>query len=466
MLQTHLDGKCIYTFYALQTGAWYTVNSPLQNTPSLNQELAYHPIADQENEQLRQLTHLLGYLSQNSPFYKDLFQRTGIIPEAVTSFASFRALPFTTKSDMQQRNWDFLCVPQSELREYTATSGTMGNAVTIALTEHDLQRLAYNEQQSFRTAGGTPEDVFQLILTLDRQFMAGMAYYNGIRNLGGISVRSGAGLPAMQWEIAARYQSTVAVTVPSFLLSLGHWAESHGFQTADCSFRQAVCIGEPLRNADFSLNALGKSLQATWPHLDLRSTYAATELQTAFTECEARQGGHVQPDLCLLEVLREDGSPAADGEPGEVVVTTLGVTGMPVLRYRTGDVAALYTGPCTCGRNSPRLGPVIGRLGQMIKYKGTTLYPNAIYEILNEQPCIDHYVIEVYTGEFGTEELKLHVCSKEAPADCERVLKPVLQARLRVLPELCYHSKEEILAMQFPEESRKIVRFLDRRIKK
>lgn len=364
---------------------------------------------------------------------------------------------------MQRHNWDFLCVPQEKLREYTATSGTMGSPVTIALTENDLQRLAYNEEQSFKIAGGSATDIYQLILTMDRQFMAGMAYYSGIRQLGAISVRTGAGLPGMQWESAARYQSTVAVTVPSFLLSLGHWAQNHGLSTKDCSFRHAVCIGEPLRQADFSFNAIGKAIDEVWPHLRLHSTYAATELQTAFTECSAGKGGHLQPDLCLIEIIDENGLPAADGEPGEVVITTLGIEGMPLLRYRTGDVAALHHAPCSCGRKSPRLGPVIGRKGQMIKYKGTTLYPNAIYEVLNELSCIEHYVVEVYAGEHGTEELAIHLCSSQEPAHCEQIVKPLLQARLRVLPELRYHTKEEMLAMQFPEESRKIVRFIDKR---
>lgn len=429
----------------------------------MNPHLVFDPIAQQQAYQLKQLQALLHHLKSCSPFYQQLFRRENTDISRIRSLDDLRHLPFTTKADIQQHNWDFLCVPHSELREYTATSGTMGSPVTIALTEKDLQRLAYNEHQSFLIAGGQPGDVYQLILTLDRQFMAGMAYYTGIRRMGAISVRTGAGLPAMQWDIAARYQSTVAVTVPSFLLSLGHWAQNHGLATRDCSFRQAVCIGEPLRRADFSLNALGKSVQDAWPHLDLRSTYAATELQTAFTECSARQGGHLQPDLCLVEIIDEQGQPVKDGAPGEIVITTLGVEGMPLLRYRTGDVAALHQGSCSCGRQSPRLGPVIGRMGQMIKYKGTTLYPNAIYEVLNEQACIEHYVVEVYSSEHGTEELVLHLCSREEPARCEQILKPLLQARLRVLPELRYHTKDAILQMQFPPESRKMVKFIDRR---
>lgn len=429
----------------------------------MNARLAFEPILHQQHYQLQQIQQLLQQLAEKAPFYQELFKKEKAELTRIRSLDDLRLLPFTTKEDMQRHNWDFLCVPKEEIREYTATSGTMGSAVTIALTENDLQRLAYNEHQSFLTAGGSSNDIYQLILTMDRQFMAGMAYYSGIRELGAISVRTGAGLPGMQWEIAERYGSTVAVTVPSFLLSLGHWAENHGLSTSENSFRAAVCIGEPLRHADFSDNAIGSAIRKVWPDLKLHSTYAATELQTAFTECNAGKGGHLQPDLCIVEIIDENGLPAADGIPGEVVISTLGIEGMPLLRYRTGDIAALHHAPCPCGRHSPRLGPVIGRKGQMIKYKGTTLYPNAIYEVLNELSCIEHYVVEVYNGDFGTEELVIHLSSREEPAHCEQIVKPLLQARLRVLPELRYHTKEALLAMQFPEESRKIVRFIDRR---
>ena len=82
---------------------------------------------------------------------------------------------------MQSFNEEFLCVPRTSVIEYTSTSGTLGSPVTIALTEKDLQRLAYNEFKSFSCAGKLPEDVYQLNATLDRQLMAGMAYYSGIR---------------------------------------------------------------------------------------------------------------------------------------------------------------------------------------------------------------------------------------------------------------------------------------------
>lgn len=97
------------------------------------------------------------------------------------------------------------------------------------------------------------------------------------------------------------------------------------------------------------------------------------------------------------------------GQPGEVTVTTLGVEAMPLLRFRTGDICRMYTEPCQCGRNSARLSSVIGRRSQMVKFKGTTLYPPALFDVLDNIPEITNYIVEVYTNDLGTDEVLVRV---------------------------------------------------------
>ena len=108
-------------------------------------------------------------------------------------------------------------------------------------------------------------------------------------------------------------------------------------------------------------------------------TYASTEMATSFADCTFGTGGHLLPDLMVVEIVDDAGPPLPPGEPGEVVATPLQVSGMPLVRFRTGDIATLHAAPCPCGRTSPRLGPVIGRKSQMLKVKGTTVYPPAIF---------------------------------------------------------------------------------------
>lgn len=426
-------------------------------------QLAFSPVQEQEAHQLAALKQLLQYLQQRSPFYQKLFKEHNINIDNIKSIQDLEYLPTTTKTDMQEHNWDFLCVPSADIKEYTATSGTLGRPVTIALTENDLQRLAHNEHQSFLIADGKPTDTYQLMLTLDRQFMAGIAYYQGIRQLGASLVRTGPGLPAMQWDTIMRLQSNSIVAVPSFMLKMIDWANEHQIDLRHTPVHKAICIGESVRGADFELNALGQKINEQWP-VKLYNTYASTEMQTAFTECGHGMGGHEQPDLIIVEIVDDNGKQLPPVSYGEVVISTLGVEGMPLLRYRTGDLCCYYETKCACGRTSKRLSPVLGRKLQMIKYKGTTLYPPAIFDILNNIPLVKEYVVEVFTNELGTDELKLHIHTTLPVDDCEVKLKPVLQAKLRVSPLLHFHSASEMQQMQFPPNSRKQVKFLDNRV--
>ena len=181
------------------------------------------------------------------------------------------------------------------------------------------------------------------MLTLDRQFMAGMAYYTGIRKLGAGIIRVGPGVPSLQWETIFRLKPTVLVAVPSFILKMLQYAADHGIDPAASSVKKAICIGENIRQNDFSLNILGNKIISSW-NIQLISTYASTEMQTAFTECESGCGGHLQPDLLIVELLDDQDQPVPPGEAGEVTITTLGVEAMPLLRYKTGDLCISHIG--------------------------------------------------------------------------------------------------------------------------
>lgn len=419
------------------------------------ENISYNTVAEK-------LHQLLQYLQAHSPFYQELFATHQTDITAIQKPADLHLLPTTSKEDMQNRNWDFLCVGKEKVIEYTATSGTLGKPVTIALTENDLQRLAYNEWLSFTKMEATANDSFQLMLTLDRQFMAGIAYYEGIRKLGAGMVRVGPGSPAQQWEIIQRLQPTALVAVPSFMVKLVEYAQAHGIDLQHTSIRMALCIGENIRNSDFSYNVLGKKITDNWP-IQLYSTYASTEMQTAFTECTAGQGGHLNEDLLIVELLDDNGQPVEEGQPGEVTITTLGVEGMPLLRYKTGDICTAHYAACPCGRSSLRLSPIIGRKKQMIKLKGTTIYPPALFDLLNAMPEIRDYVVEVSTNELGLDEVALYIAPTELSEAADRNIKTRLQGSLRVIPEIKYLPAEAIHRMQFPDGNRKPLKFVDKR---
>ncbi len=416
-------------------------------------------ISDYQNERLPEF---LSYLQNNSTFYKKHFRKYKVDILKIKSISDLSIIPATTKDDLYKFNQDFICVPAEKIIDIVTTSGTLGDPVTFVMTDKDLDRLAYNEYVSFLCAGGSKDDIYQLMTTIDRRFMAGLAYFLGARKLGAGIVRVGNGMPELQWDTINRVKPNSFITVPSFLLKLIEWAEENGIDYKSASVEKAICIGEPLRNPDFSLTTLGEKIKEKWD-IKLYSTYASTEMATAFTECEYACGGHHHPELIIVEFLDENDNPVKEGEAGEVTITTLGVEGIPLLRFKTGDICYHFNDPCKCGRTTMRLGPVIGRMKQMIKFKGTTLYPPALYDILDNIPEIRHYVVEVYTNDIGTDEIMIRIDTKEMSADFEKRLKDHFRAKLRVAPVISFESQKDIEKIKFPEENRKAISFIDRR---
>ena len=383
------------------------------------------------------------YLAEHSPFYKRMFKDNSIDPLSIKKIEDLRKLPLTSKDDLQKFSNEFICVEKDEIIDYVTTSGTLGDPVTFALTEADLERLAYNEWLSFSTAGCTRSDIMQLMTTIDRRFMAGLAYFLGARKMGMGIVRVGNGIPELQWDTIRRIHPDCCMVVPSFLMKLVDYASHNGIDWRGSSLKKAICIGESLRDADtFALSTLGQRIHDVWPELELYSTYASTEMQSSFTECSAHNGGHVPVDLIIVELLDEGGNPVVPGQPGEVTVTTLGVEAMPLLRFRTGDICRMYTEPCQCGRNSARL---------------------SLFDVLDNIPEITNYIVEVYTNDLGTDEVLVRVgCDDHSDAFLKKI-KDMFRARVRVAPSVSFEKAEYIAKLQMPPMSRKAVKFIDMR---
>lgn len=425
-------------------------------------QLETHSLQEIEAFQIEKLKEVLQYVNTNSVYYKKLLATNSISISDINSLSDLNKIPTTTKEDLQKYNDDFLCVPTHKIIDYATTSGTLGDPVTFGLTDKDLDRLAYNEAISFACAGIKEGDVVQLMTTMDRRFMAGLAYFLGLRKLQVGVIRVGAGIPQLQWDSILKYKPTYLITVPSFLLKLIEFAESHGIDYANLGIKGAICIGESLRNQDFTNSILADKIASKW-NIKLFSTYASTEMSTAFTECEYGIGGHHHPELIIVEVLDNDNNPVKDGESGELTITTLGVEAMPLVRFKTGDIVTVHKNACQCGRNTLRVGPVLGRKQQMIKYKGTTLYPPAMIDVLNNFETITNYLIEIYTNNLGTDEIVLKVASNNPSESFLNEVKDHFRAKLRVTPKIEIVANEELNTIVFNPMNRKPTRFIDLR---
>lgn len=419
-------------------------------------EIEKHTLAEQREFQWEEIKNTLVYLEKYSPFYQRLFKEHHILSRNIRSFDDFEKLPVTEKNDLQKFNDDFLCVTHDKIAEIVSTSGTLGKPVNIALTHSDLERLAYNEYLSFQLMELNNLDKVQLLLTLDKQFMAGIAYYSGLRKLGATVIRSGPGQSEKQWELISNLGTTTLVAVPSFLLKMLDKRPV----TIPQSLKKVLAIGEPLKEENGNPTTLAQKIKEQLD-VQLYGTYAATELQTAFTECTFSCGGHHHPELIYIELLDDENNPAAPGEAGELTITTFKVKGMPLLRYKTGDIFKISEAPCSCGRKSVRLSGLLGRKKQMIKYKGTTFYPPALENLLYQVPNISEYGLRIEKDNWGNDRLSLFVATEASEEEVLHQIEAICRQRLRVVPEIIFSSISEMKAFLFPDNNRKPLRIQD-----
>jgi len=411
----------------------------------------------------RLLARHVEYCYERSGFYRERFDRAGVKPRDIRCVADLRRLPFTTKADLAGHMSELLCVPQRDVVDVCQTSGTTGTPVSLLQTKRDLERLAYNEQSCFSAAGLTAEDRVVVACALDRCFMAGLAYFEGLRRLGATAIRAGARNPSILAEAILTHKPSAIVGVPSMLLETGRVLQGRGADPSRLGIARLICIGEPVRDADLSPSSLGERLSRMWA-AQVLGTYASTEMATSFAECaQGNGGGHILPDLIAVEIVNEAGDPAPPGEAGEVVATPLQVTGMPLLRLKTGDVATVLTEPCPCGRKTWRLGPILGRKAQMLKIRGTTVYPTAVFAALQRTEGVRNFCLEVYQDYELSDRARVIVGLEDGVSLTAKDISDRIRGQVRVTLEVALAPVDEIRRRTVIEGRRKPVLVFDYR---
>lgn len=414
-------------------------------------------IKDTQNILLRE--HLL-HCQKNSPYYRRVFKKNKVDIKKL-NLENLSTLEFTDKTKIARYNDDFLSVDPKKIVDIVLSSGTTGTPTKISYSDWDLKRLAYNEEQSFRACGFTNQDTVLLTCTLDRCFIAGLAYYSGIRALGATAIRNGLNSLESHLEIIKRLNPTALIGVPSFLRKLGLYLNQNNYSAQKSGIKKIVCIGEPLRDKDLKFLKVGQDLESIWK-AKVYSTYSTSEIISTFCECTAQEAGHLHPDLAIVEIIDAQGKSLPNGEIGELVVTPLRIQAMPLVRFKTGDISFLIDAPCSCGRKSLRLGPILGRKKQMMKVHGTTFYPQTIYSCLEQIKGISEYYISVTSAGDLSDTIEIYVAVTN-PACTQTQIQEKLQARLRVTPKVFICTEELIKEQIYAPGSRKPVRFIDRR---
>jgi len=428
---------------------------------SCSEQLAFAaPDVIREQQQMLLRQHV-DYIAGHSRFYQRMAREHGIDLRDVRCYDDLAELPFTSKADLEQYGDEFLCVEERQVADICLTSGTTGLPVAFMQSRDDLERLSFNEQLAFTTAGLTADDRVLIAAAIDRCFMAGMAYFLGLKKIGSTVIRGGSSSVSVVAQLIERFRPNALVGVPTLFLALAQILRQKGIDPRQCGVKKLVCIGEPVRHQNLTLSVLGERLQDQWG-AEVYGTYASTEMATTFVDCSCGCGGHLPPELMAVEIVDDQGKRVAAGQAGEVVATPLQVTGMPLLRFKTGDVATLYCDPCECGRNSWRIGPVLGRKNQMLKYRGTTVYPPAIFAVLQELKEVQAFYIEVRDDYALSDQIKVVVGSSCSELTSHHI-EELLAARIRVKPEVVIEDVDTVRSQTMQEDKRKPVTFFDYR---
>jgi phenylacetate-CoA ligase len=380
----------------------------------------------------------LAYLAERSAFYR---RRLGGLAERLRRVEDLRGVDYTTKDDLragQERRPPFgehLCAPREALVRVHVTSGTTGTPVAIGLTRADHERNSAVGGEAFRIAGLRPDDVVAHCLNY-ALYAGGIADHMALEASGATVVPVGVGQSERLLEIVPRLGITALFGTLSYPAHLARRAREAGIEPRRLGLRLIVTAGEP----GAGLGAVRGEIEAAWGARAVDTFGMSDVWSTMAGECGQGEGMHLTAGgAALLELCDPaSGEPVEieDGATGELVWTHVGREASPLLRYRSGDLATLWTRPCRCGRPGPRL-RIAGRKDDMIRVRAVNVYPQAVGAVLEERPGLGRYAI-VAEGDPVEPPLRVLVEAAGVPASeldgLERQLRRTLGAAVTLEP--------------------------------
>ncbi len=401
----------------------------------------------------------------NVPFYKEVFAREKITPESIRTLDDLRRIPFTTKADLREHYpLGFLAVPREQVARFHGSSGTTGRPTFVAYTREDLDLWA-NLCARFLVAGGLrPEHTVHIAFGYGL-FTGGFGLHYGVEKVGAAILPVASGNTPRQVMLLEDMQSDVLVCTPSYALNIAEVAREEGKDPRSLNLKFGHFGGE------------------MWTE-DMRSQIEAELGIFAFNnyglsevigpgvsgECPARKGMHIQEDHFIVECINpETLEPVADYEYGELVFTALTKQAMPILRYRTRDIASLDPCPCPCGRTTVLMSRVPGRTDDMLIIRGVNVFPSQIEEaLLQVEGTAPHYLIEVSRpGVLDQITVKVEVRSENFSDKMSQMqaLHDAIDRRIQSITGI--RAAVELVAPQTLERSAgKAKRVIDHRVRK
>jgi len=374
---------------------------------------AYCPEEFFSRSQLRsvQKTRLIATVERaaKSEFYARRFAETGVDLRSITSADDITRLPFTTKDDLRSAYPSrMLTRPVTDMVRLHASSGTTGAATVIYYTRNDIDSWADLMARCMHMVGVRAEDTFQNMSGYGL-FTGGLGIHYGAERLGCLTIPAGAGNSKRQLKLLEDFQVAVIHIIPSYALHLGTVKDELGYTPDRLKLRIALIGAEP------HTVAIRERIEEVYS-IKAYNSYGLSEMNgpgVAF-ECLEQNGMHLWEDAYLPEIVHpETGAPVADGEIGELVITTLCREGMPLIRYRTKDLTRFLPGDCPCGREHRRLDRIMGRSDDMIIIKGVNIYPMQVEQVLMSIPEVGQNYLIVLEREGYLDQMRVKVEVKE-----------------------------------------------------
>ena len=399
--------------------------------PIWNPQVECAPVADRRALQLARLQDTVARLYARVPFYRDKLAAAKLRPEDVRSLADLARLPFTRKDELRQTYpYGLLACPREDVVEIHTSSGTTGTPVVGAYTAADLKLWSEVMARTLAMAGCTAADTVQNAYGYGL-FTGGLGVHYGARQIGANLLPVSSGNTRRQLMVMRDFGTTLLTCTPSYALFLAEAAREEGFDLRDLPLK-AGCLGaEPWSETmrDEIETKLG---------LRAHDIYGLTELigPGVAAECAYRDGLHFNEDYFYPEIVDPDsGEVLPEGAKGELVITSLGREGSPLLRYRTRDITYLMREPCACGRTTTRIHRLLGRTDDMLIVRGVNCFPSQIENVLlrieGTQP---HYQIVIDRGATHLDEIEIQVEVEDAIfSDITRGME---QLRSRIHAEL------------------------------
>ena len=416
-------------------------------------------IGDLQLEKLRETVHLV---YDNVPFYKKKFKKLKITPADIKTLEDIRKLPLTTKNDLRDNApFGMMTTSLDNYIELHASSGTTGIPITACYTPNDLEVWSEVMARCLSMSGLTKKDVFQNPIPYGT-FTGAFGFHYGAQKVGALVIPSGMGQSERQIKLMNYYGTTFISGVASYAMRLSQVALDMGIDPKKLKVRNG------LFGAEMFTPGLKKRIMEIW-NMDVHDIYGLTEMcgPGVSTDCNQHDGLHLWEDHFLVECLDPKTlEPVGLEEEGELVITTLTKEGMPIIRYRTRDIAKLYDEKvCECGRTHIKHTPIKGRSDDMIIIRGTNIYPGQIESVLMKKNQVGGNWRMVITTKDDTDMLKVEVESKTRLSQVESMeLEKRLKSEIKSV--IVFTPKVEVLPPNtIPEAGLKAKRVIDERKK-